>query len=233
MTNIRKFNHPMFGEVRATVDNHNVVWFVGNDVAEKLGYSRPRKAISDHCKGSTVLGIPSNGGTQMMKIIPEGDVYRLIFKSRLPEAEAFESWVVNDVLPTIRQTGSYQVPQYKIPQTYGEALRLAANLQDKIEQDAPKVAYHDTVLSADNGMNITTIAKELGISGRSLNTELHNKGIQYKQDGVWVLYVQHQDKGWTTLATETYEGSDGEIKTRHRTLWTEEGRKAIHEILGN
>ena len=84
-------------------------WFYGSDVAAVLGYKLPRKAVIDHCKAAQKLTVPKrngqNGGAQFVTIIPERDVYRLIMQSKLPQAEAFEEWVVGDVLPTIRKTG--------------------------------------------------------------------------------------------------------------------------------
>lgn len=82
-------------------------WFVGRDVAAILGYSEPHKAIARHCKGGMDHPVPSDGGVQVMKIIPERDLYRLVMKSKLPGAERFEEWVVGEVLPSIRKTGGY------------------------------------------------------------------------------------------------------------------------------
>lgn len=79
-----------FGEVR-TVEVDGVLYFVGNDVASALGYVSPKNAIAMHCKGGTEMILPSNGGNQNMKVITEGDVYRLIVKSKLESAEKFES----------------------------------------------------------------------------------------------------------------------------------------------
>lgn len=84
--------------------------FCGRDIAEALGYQRPADAITAHCKGVCVLPTPSNGGVQRMKFITEGDVYRLITHSRLPAAEQFERWVFDEVLPTVRRSGSYTLP---------------------------------------------------------------------------------------------------------------------------
>lgn len=96
-------------EVRTQVINDEV-WFVANDVARTLGYINPSKATNDHCKKSLKSwGNDSLGRPQEFKVIPESDVYRLIFRSKLPEAEKFEDWVTNEVLPTIRKTGTYQV----------------------------------------------------------------------------------------------------------------------------
>jgi len=110
------FRHPVFGEVR-TVEVDDRLYFVGVDVARALQYANPAKAVLDHCKGVSKLGIPSAGGVQETNIIPEGDVYRLIIKaaeqSRNPEirarAEQFERWVFDEVLPALRRTGVYSV----------------------------------------------------------------------------------------------------------------------------
>lgn len=82
-------------------------YFVANDVAKCLGYAEPKNAILRHCKGALKQSYLTGGGSQEVKIIPEGDIYRLIVKSKLPSAEKFESWVFDEVLPTIRQTGGY------------------------------------------------------------------------------------------------------------------------------
>ncbi|MCZ4371174.1 Bro-N domain-containing protein [Vibrio diazotrophicus] len=89
------------------VDYNDEPWFVAKDVANLLGYSNVREAINRHCRGVVKHDIPTSSGVQTMSIIPERDVYRLIMRSKLPEAEVFEDWVVSEVLPSIRKTGSY------------------------------------------------------------------------------------------------------------------------------
>lgn len=108
MNELKVFSNEQFGRVRTVVDNGKV-WFCGKDVAEALGYSLSRKAISDHCKTKGVLkrNTLTNGGTQSMTYIDEGNLYRLITHSQLSSAEKFESWVFDEVLPEIRTTGSY------------------------------------------------------------------------------------------------------------------------------
>ena len=100
------FNNPKFGQVR-TIEVNSKVLFVATDVAKSLGYSNPHKAIRDHCKGVNVSLVPTNGGNQEMNVIPEGDIYRLAAKSELPGAEEFESWIFDEVLPSIRKHGMY------------------------------------------------------------------------------------------------------------------------------
>lgn len=100
------FSSEEFGQVRTIVINNNP-YFCASDVAKALGYSNTRDAVSRHCKGVVKSDIPTNSGVQTVSFIPEGDIYRLIMKSKLPSAEKFESWVVDEVLPTIRKTGGY------------------------------------------------------------------------------------------------------------------------------
>lgn len=106
MQELEIFKNEEFGEVR-TVMIDDKPYFVANDIASALGYKRPADAVSAHCKGSVKYRYLTNGGQQEVKIIPEGDVYRLIIKSKLPNAQKFESWVMDEVLPTIRKTGGY------------------------------------------------------------------------------------------------------------------------------
>lgn len=96
-------------QVRVIIDKCGKVWFVAKDVAEVLGYTNPQKAIRDHCKGVNDSLVPSTGGAQSTKVIPEPDVYRLIIRSKLPTAERFQKWVFEEVLPSIRKTGAYHV----------------------------------------------------------------------------------------------------------------------------
>lgn len=115
MNKLQIFNSGEFGEIR-TIEIDGKPYFVGTDVAKALGYSNPRKAILDHCKGVTKRDTPTSSGIQSMSYINEGDLYRLIMKSKLPSAEKFESWVMDEVLPTIRKTGSYQKPLTTVEQ---------------------------------------------------------------------------------------------------------------------
>ena len=113
MTNaVQIFNNPNFGNIRTLKGTNGKVLFCGKDIAEALGYEKPRNAIERHCKGALKRGVLTNGGEQEMTFIPEGDVYRLICNSKLPSAEKFEHWVFDEVLPAIRKTGGYVSPSF-------------------------------------------------------------------------------------------------------------------------
>lgn len=100
------FKNDEFGEVR-TLLIEDKPYFCASDVAKSLGYAKPNNAITTHCRATLKQGIPISGKIQEVNFIPEGDVYRLIMKSKLPSAEKFESWVMDEVLPTMRKTGGY------------------------------------------------------------------------------------------------------------------------------
>lgn len=106
--------------VRVLADENGEPWFVARDVATMLSYSNPQKSIRDHCKAARPIGVNDSFTLDPQTIIiPERDLYRLIMRSRLPSAERFEEWVVSEVLPSIRKTGSFSTQP---PQTYIEAL---------------------------------------------------------------------------------------------------------------
>lgn len=107
------FNNSEFGEIRTLETDDGKVLFCGADVAKAFGYTNSRKALADHCKekGVTKCDTLTNGGVQELTYIDEGNVYRLITHSKLPNAERFEAWVFDEILPTIRKTGSYIIPE--------------------------------------------------------------------------------------------------------------------------
>jgi prophage antirepressor-like protein len=139
MNSLQIFNSEEFGEIR-TIEIDGKPYFVGTDVAKALGYSNPRKAIIDHCKGVTKRDTPTSSGIQSMSYINEGDLYRLIMKSKLPSAEKFESWVMDEVLPAIRKTGSYQKPM-----TVAEQIQLLAQGNQDHEERIEKLENTMTI----------------------------------------------------------------------------------------
>lgn len=139
MNELQIFNSEEFGDIR-TAEIDGKPYFVGTDVAKALGYSNPRKAILDHCKGVTKRDTPTSSGVQSMSYINEGDLYRLIMKSKLPSAEKFEAWVMDEVLPTIRKTGSYQKPM-----TIAEQIQLLAQGNQDHEERIEKLESTMTI----------------------------------------------------------------------------------------
>lgn len=128
MNDLQIFNNEKFGEIR-TITKDNKTYFAGSDVAKALGYAIPHKAVQTHCKGVLKWNIPTNSGNQDVLFITEGDIYRLIMKSKLPSAEEFERWVMDEVLPSIRKTGGYGMPK-----TTGGQIQLLAQGYTELEQ---------------------------------------------------------------------------------------------------
>lgn len=108
---LRVFQSEQFGTIR-TLDEDGKIYFCGLDAANALGYAKPRNAIQAHCRYALKRGVPhpqAPDKTLEMLFIPEGDLYRLITHSRLPVAVVFEKWVFDEVLPTIRRMGTYNM----------------------------------------------------------------------------------------------------------------------------
>jgi anti-repressor protein len=190
-TNIQIFKNERFGEVRV-VEIEGKSYFAGNDVAKALGYASPKDAVSRHCKGATFHRLPDNQGImQETKIIPEGDVYRLITKSELPVAEVFESWIFDEILPSIRKQGGY-LTQQKIEEALlnpDTLIQLATNLKEERqkrelaeskaslmesvaeelyktnESMKPKILFADAVTASDRSILVAELAKILKQNG--------------------------------------------------------------------
>lgn len=138
MNDLQIFSSPEFGELR-TIEEGDKIYFVASDVAKALGYKRPADAVSAHCRYTVKRSIPhpQGKGTLQVNTIPEGDVYRLAARSELPSAEKFESWVFDEVLPTIRKTGGYSVKQKaQAEQDKTREMRAEAMLRNSISKQA-------------------------------------------------------------------------------------------------
>ena len=139
MNNIQVFNNPEFGDIR-TVEIDGKPYFVGTDVAKALGYKDTVNALKQHCRGVVKHHlIDSLGRNQEASFIPEGDLYRLIMKSKLPSAEKFESWVMDEVLPSIRKTGAYVQQEIKVPDVSPELIVRCAEIISASSTD--KIPY--------------------------------------------------------------------------------------------
>lgn len=149
MNEVTIFNNSEFGEIRTLESNDGKVLFCGKDVAAALGYSDTRHAVSSSCRYGVKRPVPhpqSPNKTIEMTFIPESDVYRLAFGSKLPTAERFTDWVTEEVLPTIRRTGSYgRKNEYDEKEVKDiitqEAARMLINISKRLgldKQEPPK-----------------------------------------------------------------------------------------------
>lgn len=189
MNGLQAFKNDQFGEVRV-VEEKGTVLFCGSDVAKALGYTNPNKAINDHCRAITKRSTPISGKIQEINYIPEGDVYRLITHSKLPEAEKFEHWVFDEVLPTIRKTGGYVGNEETFVNTYlpfaddtvkalfGQTLAALRQANAQITEMKPKALFADAVEASHTSILVGELAKlqdvatERGVSRRAIIEEL-------------------------------------------------------------
>ncbi len=171
------FESTEFGSVR-TIGIEGKVYFVANDVAKALGYSNPSKATNDHCKNAIKeWGNDSLGRPTEFKVIPEGDIYRLIIKSQLPTAEKFESWIFDEIIPSIRKHGAYMTRDTleKALTSPDFLIKLATKLKDEQERNKslkadnermkPKEVFADAVAASKSSILIGELAKILRQNG--------------------------------------------------------------------
>lgn len=218
---------PEFGAIR--VMSGDAPLFLARDVATSLGYADADQAIRMHCKNAVSLPVELTGQVRHSKFIPEADLYRLIMRSKLAGAERFQDWVMEEVLPAIRKTGSYSV---EVPKTLPEALRLAADLAEKNEALAleneemkPKAEFHDAVTASDDLCQLATACQVLGLPfGRNtLFERLRRKGVLITGGDRNNLPKQaYVDKGYFTVKESSYK-RDGETHVGFTTLVTQKG----------
>lgn len=128
MNEMKIFNSEEFGQIRMTMVDGKP-YFMASDVAKALGYVRPNDAIKQHCRATVKYGIPISGKIQEVNFISEGDMYRLITHSKLESAERFESWVFDEVLPSLRISGTYTMNNCNttIPRVKGSQTPIPKN----------------------------------------------------------------------------------------------------------
>lgn len=200
MNELQIFDNQDFGKVRTLEEGENIL-FCASDVAKALGYKNPTEAIQDHCKRVVErCTSDSLGRRQTMKFIPGGDIYRLAASSKLPGAEKFESWIFDEVVPTIHKHGAYMTPETleKVLLSPDTLMQLAQNLKDeqekrralehKVEKDKPKILFADAVSVSDSAILIGDLAKILRQNGVEMGQTrlfqwLRENGYLIKQRG--------------------------------------------------
>ncbi|EZX39946.1 hypothetical protein V040_00750 [Staphylococcus aureus C5453] len=247
MQALQTFNFEELPVRTLTVDNEP--YFVGKDVAEILGYSNTRDALSKHVdeddkeiltsRNTTLENLPNRGLTA----VNESGLYSLIFSSKLESAKRFKRWVTSDVLPAIRKHGIYATdsvientlnnPDYiiNILTEYKKEKEQNLLLQQEIGELKPKADYVDEILKSTGTLATTQIAADYGISAQKLNKLLHEARLQRKVNKQWVLYSEHMGKSYTESDTIPIVRSDGREDTVLQTRWTQKGRLKIHEIM--
>ena len=220
-------------------------WFIGKDVAEALGYSKYRDALSRHVdsddKGVHKIWTPS--GKQNTTIINESGLYSLILSSKLDSAKKFKKWVTSEVLPSIRKNGGYIYGQENMSddELLSRALILAnsrilslENRNEQLAEEKQDVAFLGELFTGSKDRWLTTeIANYYGMSAVKLNKLLFMLGIQDKVDGVWEVNEEYEKNGIKLMieSTKNLYQNKKIITVAKFNAWTKEGVKLIYNEL--
>ena len=234
------FRHDEFGEIRTlTIDGEP--WFVGKDIASKLGYTDTFGALKKHVDGEDKQNCQNDSfeTPRGLTIINESGLYSLVLSSKLPNAKKFKRWVTAEVLPSLRKHGAYFTAEtlHKTMSDPRELAKLLNTLADEQEKNkrlseenaflSVKAKYYDQILNSKNSVPVTQIAKDYGISAVAFNKMLYSLKIQYPIGKSWVLYADYADRDYTQ--SKTY--AINEEKSVMHTCWTQKGRLFLYDFL--
>jgi len=228
------FNHQMFGQLRVVVTDNQKTMFNLTDVCHALDINNSRQVKSRLAeRGVITADTPTQNqfGTtvmQTMTYIDEANLYRCIFQSRKAEAEKFQAWVFEEVLPQIRQTGGY-IP-LKNSRT-GEVL-TEAELVEAANRIMQRTISHKN-LPADDCLTTSEIAKLYGMETRDLNQFLVAKGVQFWNGARYKLTAAYAGCDYGKLRKFHYFALDGEKKERCYLVWTRAGKEFIERLIKN
>ena len=229
MNDLTIFQNEEFGEVR-TIQVNNEPWFIASDVCRALEIANTSDAIKrldDDEKSKFNLGL-SGGETNCVN---EYGLYNLVLGSRKQEAKDFKRWITHEVIPQIRKTGGYHLPQ-----TYQEALRAYA---DKVEQNEklaaenakliPKAEFFDAVTDSKSAISIGEVAKvlDVGIGQNKLFAFLRDRKILDRQN---IPYQEYIDRGYFRTIEQKYDVR-GEVRISIKTLVFQKGIDFIRKQL--
>ena len=241
MNDLQIFSNSEFGDVGVLVIEGRE-YFPATHCASVLGYNNPHKAVRDHCKGVTIRSVPTNGGIQPVNYITESDLFRLITNSKLPAAEKFESWIFEEVLPTIRKHGAYLTPE-KIEEALTDPdviIKLATQLKQEresrkalentVKQLEPKAEFFDQVADSKDAIQIGDAAKVLncGIGRNKLFAQLRDEKVLMSNN---IPYQQYIDRGYFRTIEQKWVTPDGETRISIKTLVYQKGLDFIRRLL--
>ena len=226
-TNIQIFTSDIFGEIR-TCHVNNQIMFVGKDVAQALGYSNTRDALSKHVDSEDkgTVAIRDTAYETRVTLINESGLYSLILSSRLPQAKAFKRWVTSEVLPQIRKTGGY------IPTHAADGSDLSA---EEILNRADAIVGRTLRLlnePAEDTLTATQVAKTFNMTVFDFNAILRDMGIQYRRNGHWNISDDLAERNLTRLRTHVSYSLKGQKKIKVYMTWTMDGLRFLNSKLG-
>jgi prophage antirepressor-like protein len=213
---IKVFKSEMFGQIRTMINEKGETFFVAKDVTDALGYKNASDTIGKHVDAEdrdNIAICDSIGRARRAMIINESGLYALILSSKLDKAREFKHWVTSVVLPAIRRTGRYEL------------------LPAELKELGDKADYCDRVLLSTDCMSTAKVANELGMSGYSLYCWLMSFGVIYKKGDDYMLYADYARQGLAKTRTDYRRTRLGTVRTTHLPVWTEAGRKFIHDIM--
>ena len=231
------------GRTVRTVTVNDTPYFVGKDVADILGYSKPRNAIALHVDEDDALkwGVMDElGRKQETTIINESGLYSLILSSRLPQAKEFKRWVTSEVLPTIRKNGMFATdelldnPDFAIAtlQRLKEERESKKLLEAKIEADRPKVLFAEAVSASHTSILVGELAKLLKQNGVDMGANrlfnwLRAHGYLIKRNGRdWNMPTQKSvEMGLIRVKETSITHADGHITVSKTPLVTGKGQQ--------
>lgn len=245
MNELQIFKNAEFGQIR-TVEINGQPYFMASDVARALGYTNPSRSAKDHCKNLIKrCTTDSVGREQESLFIPESDIYRLIIKSKLPSAERFEKWLMEEVLPSIRKTGGYISGQETMTdaELMAKAL-LVANKQieqrnKQIEEMQPKAIFADAVSASKTSILIGDLAKIICQNGIQIGQKrlfewLRQNGYLIKSGASKNMPMQrYVEQGLFEVKESNVCNPDGSVRVTKTTKITGKGQLYfINKFLG-
>lgn len=239
MNDLQQFTSAQFGDIRAlSIDGEP--WFVGKEIAERLGYTNPPKAIRDHVdpedKGVNEMDTP--GGRQPLVFINESGLYSLVLSSKLPSAKAFKRWVTHDVIPTIRKTGGFVNDTSAFVNAYfpeltetqksviGAMLDESRRMGQQLKEQAPKVLFADAVSASSTSILIGELAKLIKQNGVEIGQNRLFKWLRENgflmRDNMPTQYAM--ERGLFVVTERTINNPDGSVRITRTTKVTGKGQ---------
>lgn len=206
---IKVFSNEEFGSIRR-VEVNGEFWLVGKDVAQVLGYSNPRDALSRHVDDedkNTVVFHDGTSGNPNMTIINESGFYSLALSSKLPSAKKVRRWVTSEVLPSIRKHGAYMTPEtleaailnpdylIKVATALKQETEKRKALEAKVQTDAPKVLFADSVAASTSTVLIGELAKIMRQNGINMGEK---RLFQWMRDNGYLVKRKGTDHNMPT-----------------------------------
>lgn len=249
MEQLQVFNKEEFGEVRTAVVNNEPMFCLA-DVCRALEIKNATD-VSKRLDSDELTRLNLGGQSGEANFVTESGLYSVILRSDKPNAKKFRKWVTSEVLPSIRKNGGYLLNQENLTpeQIVANALVVAQkiiaerdehikNLESSVmDMDrvicemTPKVDYVDRILSSVECVTVSQIAQDYGMSAKRFNKILQNARIQHRIGEQWILYAEHQGKGYVKTKTHDFEKPNGMYGTKQLTVWTQKGRMFLYEEL--